>query len=80
MRLTSATEIIEPSLPDADAREILDLAEDEALFRIPRNGYVDGEPVECRIALVRGQRFAFTSSWDRARTIEPVSFGARPSG
>jgi hypothetical protein len=41
---------------------------------------VDDEPVECRIALVRGQRFAFTSSWDRARHVEPVSFGALPTG
>jgi GntR family transcriptional regulator len=80
VRLTAATEVIEPSLPDEDARELLDLAEDEALFRIVRTGYVDGRPIECRIALVRGQRFAFTSSWDRARHVEPVSFGALPTG
>jgi GntR family transcriptional regulator len=79
VRLTAAQEVIEPSLPDDDAREVLDLADDEALFRIVRTGYVDGRPVECRIALVRGQRFAFTSSWDRARNVEPVSFGALPT-
>ena len=77
VRLTAADEIIEPTMPDADAREILHLADDEALFRILRSGRVDDRVVECRIALVRGQRFAFTSSWDRARTVEPVSFGVR---
>jgi GntR family transcriptional regulator len=77
VRLTAAEEIIEPSLPDADARELLQLDDDEALFRILRKGLVGDRVVECRIALVRGQRFAFTSSWDRTRTIEPVSFGPR---
>jgi GntR family transcriptional regulator len=76
VRLTSATEIIEPSLPDDDARELLQLDDDEALFRIVRTGRVDDRKVECRIALVRGQRFAFTSSWDRARQVEPVGFGS----
>ena len=75
VRLTSATEIIEPSLPDEDARELLHLDDDEALFRIVRTGHVGDRKVECRIALVRGQRFAFTSSWDRARQVEPVGFG-----
>lgn len=77
IRLTGATEVIEPSLPDADARELLQLDDDEALFRVLRTGRVDDRLVECRIALVRGQRFAFTSSWDRAREVEPVGFGAR---
>jgi GntR family transcriptional regulator len=77
VRLTGATEIIEPSLPDDDARELLQLDDDEALFRILRTGRVDDRIVERRIALVRGQRFAFTSSWDRARQVEPVGFGVR---
>ena len=77
VRLSGATEVIEPSLPDEDARELLQLDEDEALFRIVRTGRVGERKVECRIALVRGQRFAFTSSWDRAREVEPVGFGPR---
>ena len=80
VRLTSAEEVIEPAMPDDDARGILDLADDEALFRVVRKGFVDRSPVECRIALVRGRRFAFVSSWDRTREVEPVSFGARPAG
>lgn len=77
VRLTAAEEVIEPSLPDADAREILRLDEDEALFKILRSGRAGGRPVEWRVTLVRGQRFAFTSSWDRTRTVEPVAFSSR---
>jgi GntR family transcriptional regulator len=77
VRLTGADEVIEPSMPDDDARELLQLDDDEALFRIVRTGRVGDRVVECRIALVRGQRFAFTSSWDRARMVEPMVFGAR---
>jgi GntR family transcriptional regulator len=78
IRLTSAEEVIEPTIPDADAREVLGIGDDEALFRILRKGRVGDQVIECRIALVRGTRFAFTSSWDRASEVEPVSFAARP--
>jgi GntR family transcriptional regulator len=79
VRLTGADELIEPVLPDDDARQLLGLTDDEALFRIERCGRVDERTVEWRVALVRGTRFAFTSSWDRARTVEPVTFAARPA-
>jgi GntR family transcriptional regulator len=78
VRLTSAEEVIEPAMPDADARALLGIGEDEALFRILREGRVDDRIVESRVALVRGTRFAFTSSWDRAAEVGPVSFAARP--
>lgn len=77
VRLTAAEEVIEPSLPDRHARDILELEDDEALFRILRHGWTGDRPVEWRVTLVRGRRFAFTSSWDRARTVLPVTFGAR---
>lgn len=78
VRLTAAEELIEPSLPDADARDLLGLEDDEALFRIERTGRTNDRAVEWRVTLVRGRRFAFVSSWDRTRTVEPVSFGPRP--
>jgi GntR family transcriptional regulator len=78
IRLTAAEELIEPVLPDDDARHLLELTADEALFRIERCGRVGDRKVEWRVALVRGTRFAFTSSWDRTRTVEPVAFAARP--
>jgi GntR family transcriptional regulator len=79
IRLTAADELIEPISPDRDAQQLLELDPDEALFRIERCGRVGERKVEWRVTLVRGTRFAFTSSWDRARTIEPVAFTARPS-
>ena len=78
VRLTAAEEVIEPTIPDADARDLLGVDEDEALFRIVRKGRSGDRVIECRIALVRGTRFAFTSSWNRASEVEPVSFTARP--
>lgn len=77
IRLTAADELIEPSLPDEQARALLHLDDDEALFRIQRCGRVDERRFEWRVALVRGQRFAFTSSWDRVREVGPVGFAAR---
>jgi len=80
VRLTGADELIEPVVPDDDARDLLGLTDrDEALFRVERIGRVDEQLVEWRVTLVRGHRFAFTSSWDRARTVEPVDFAARPT-
>lgn len=78
VRLTGAEELIEPSMPDDDARALLGLDDDEALFRIERTGRLGDRPIEWRVTLVRGRRFAFTSSWDRARTVEGMSFSARP--
>lgn len=77
IRLTAADELIEPFLPDDEARALLRLDGDEALFRIERCGRVGDERFEWRVALVRGRRFAFTSSWDRTREVSPVGFAAR---
>jgi GntR family transcriptional regulator len=77
VRLTAADEVIEPAVPDGDARSLLHTAPDEALFRVRRIGRVEDRVVECRIALVRGTRFVFTSSWDRAREVAPVRFAGR---
>jgi GntR family transcriptional regulator len=77
IQLTAAEEVIEPALPDEDARALLGIDRDEALFRVRRTGYLDDRVVECRIALVRGTRFAFTSSWHRAAEVEPAGFAPR---
>jgi GntR family transcriptional regulator len=63
LRITALDETIEPVLPDADARELLQLDADEALFRVGRLGWSGDRPIECRVTLVRGRRFAYTSSW-----------------
>ena len=81
VRLTGADEIIEPVLPDSDARTLLRLDDDEALFRIERCGRAGSRLLEWRVTLVRGRRFAFTSTWERSRSGESVGFTARaPDG
>jgi GntR family transcriptional regulator len=61
--ITEATETLEPIVPDADSRALLQLDDDEALLRVRRLGSSGGRPVECRLTLIRGQRFLYTSSW-----------------
>jgi GntR family transcriptional regulator len=78
VRLTRADELIEPTVADDDAIALLGLDAHEALFRIQRCGRIEDRKVEWRVALVRGTRFAFTSSWDRTTTVEPVGFAPRP--
>ncbi len=63
LRITAVDEILEPVVPDDDARELLRLDDDEALLRVQRLGRSDGRPVECRVTLIRGQRFLYTSAW-----------------
>jgi GntR family transcriptional regulator len=63
IHLTAVDESLEPLVPDADARALLHLDEDEALLRVRRLGSAGDRPVECRITLIRGQRFLYTSSW-----------------
>ncbi len=63
IRITSATETLEPLIPDDDARTLLQLEPDEALLRVRRLGYSGDRPIECRITLIRGQRFLYTSTW-----------------
>ncbi|MEX0834870.1 MAG: GntR family transcriptional regulator [Nitriliruptor sp.] len=61
--ITEATETLEPIIPDHDARTLLRLDPDEALLRVRRLGSSGGRPVECRLTLIRGQRFLYTSTW-----------------
>jgi GntR family transcriptional regulator len=76
VRITSADETIEPLIPDAVARSLLQLDDDEALLRVRRLGRHGDRPVECRITLIRGQRFLYTSSWQADEGAGPVtSFG-----
>jgi GntR family transcriptional regulator len=62
VRVSAVDETLEPVVPDPDARALLALEDGEALFRVQRLGWADDRPVECRITLVRGRRFVYTSS------------------
>lgn len=66
--VTAVDETLEPLLPDADTRSLLDLDDDEALLRVTRLGRSGDRPVEYRITLIRGQRFLYTSSWRADRS------------
>jgi len=63
VRMTEVEETIEPVIPDADARTLLELGDDEALLRVSRLGFSGDRPVECRVTLLRGERFRYTNSW-----------------
>jgi GntR family transcriptional regulator len=72
VRITSVDESLEPLLPDADARALLRLDDDEALLRVRRLGRSGDRPVECRVTLIRGQRFLYTSSWRADRGADGI--------
>lgn len=61
--ISAVHEALEPIVPDDEARELLALEDDEALLRVRRLGYANDRPIECRVTLIRGRRFAYTSSW-----------------
>lgn len=63
IRITAVDETLEPIIPDDDARELLQLADDEALLRVQRLGRGADRPIECRVTLIRGQRFLYTNTW-----------------
>jgi GntR family transcriptional regulator len=61
--ITAVDETLEPVVPDDELRELLELDDDEALFRVRRLGRSGDRPIECRLTLIRGRRFVYTSSW-----------------
>lgn len=63
IRISAVDETFEPIVPDEDARALLHLDDDEALLRVRRLGRSGDRPVECRVTLIRGQRFLYTNSW-----------------
>ena len=63
LRITSVDETLEPLLPTDELRDLLQLDPDEVLFRVRRLGRSGDRPVECRVTLIRGQRFVYTSAW-----------------
>jgi GntR family transcriptional regulator len=56
-------ERLEPALPSADDRRLLDLDEASAVFSLERLGSRDGVPVEWRTTVIRGDRYRFVSDW-----------------
>jgi GntR family transcriptional regulator len=77
IRITAVDETLEPIVPDADARELLRLDDDEALLRVRRLGRSGDRPIECRVTLIRGQRFLYTNAW-RADEGGPTTTFSEP--
>ncbi len=75
--IDATEEVILPIIPDADTRELLELDDEEAIFRVERKGFTDGRMIEWRITLVRGERFAFLSTWRRDAAADEVRFEER---
>jgi GntR family transcriptional regulator len=58
--------------PPATDRTRLQLPDGAAAFCIERLGLVDGEPVEYRRSMVRGDRFAFLTEWSADRSASEL--------
>lgn len=63
-------ERIHPAIPTADERDCLQLDEDEAVFSIERLGTYNGEPLEWRVTIIRGDRFTFVADWTAGQRNE----------
>ncbi len=56
-------ERLTPIIPTSADRKLLDLRKSDAAFFLERLGKRDGEAVEWRTTIVRGDRFRFVSDW-----------------
>jgi GntR family transcriptional regulator len=63
-------ERIHPKVPTADERTALHLDEGEAVFSIERFGACNGEPIEWRVTLIRGDRLTFVADWTAGQRNE----------
>lgn len=61
LRLTGGRERVRAVLPTRGERILLDVPADVALLSVERTGCLHGRPVEHRLTLVRGDRFAITA-------------------
>jgi GntR family transcriptional regulator len=60
---TQGWERLTPICPNAADRAKLDIAKSDAAFHLERLGSHDGEPVEWRTTVIRGDRFRFVTDW-----------------
>lgn len=71
VRIDSGQEVIAPLVGDDDLRAVLEMDTDEAALRIERLGMVGERPVECRLTLLRGSRFALVQRWPDGPGVSP---------
>lgn len=63
-------ERIHPAIPTRSDRDTLALADGEAVFSIERLGTYNGEPLEWRVTMIRGDRFTFVADWTAGQRNE----------
>lgn len=63
VHLTNGWERIRPALADRLQRQLLDIDERQPVFAIERFGLQNGQPIEWRHGVVRGDRFSFVARW-----------------
>ena len=63
-------ERIRPAIPTADERAALGIGPAAAVFAVERLGTCNGEPLEWRRTLIRGDRFTFVANWTTGQRNE----------
>lgn len=66
VRPTSGWERLHPAVADAPARRALGLRTGQAVFLVERYTEFDGTPLEWRLTTIRGDHYAFVTSWSSA--------------
>jgi GntR family transcriptional regulator len=68
-------ERLTPVLPSARDRELLELRKTDAVFHLERLGCCDGQPVEFRTTVIRGDRYRFVTDWTagESATMRPTA-------
>jgi GntR family transcriptional regulator len=78
-RITDGEERIHAVVPTPEQRRRLSLGGSVGLLVIERIGRINGEPVEWRETLVRGDRFSVVATWTPHRAYEMQVAGGAPS-
>jgi GntR family transcriptional regulator len=66
VRPTSGWERLHPAVADAPARRALGLPAGQAVFLVERYTEFDGTPLEWRLTTIRGDHYAFVTTWSSA--------------
>jgi GntR family transcriptional regulator len=66
VRPTSGWERLHPAVADAPARRALGLRTGQAVFQVERYTEFDGTPLEWRLTTIRGDHYAFVTTWSSA--------------
>ena len=68
-------ERLTPIVPEASDRALLDLGRGTAAFFLERLGTHDGQPIEWRTTVIRGDRYRFVADWSSSErsALRPIA-------